>query len=195
VSGWNILDAMDFRYLRWLVATFALLFCAAQECAGQNKQEALSYGQFPAEVYQGRLIRPQWLKRWPDGELHDDSDKPAMPARVNFAGEYYLTAHSCGTCCRYYTLNNLRTGSELTAAGMFDAAEPEPHTRDGHTYVAVLYFRPNSRLVVVQYYLDQCASGEEKNLCRQRYFVFENGRFKPVSKTFGTCSREGDEPE
>jgi hypothetical protein len=109
---------------------------------------------------------------------------------VNFAGEYYLSGHSCGTCCRYYTLNNLRTGREVDAIRMFDAGDTPPRTKDGHTYVPILFFKPESRLLIVQYNLDLCG-----NLCRQRYFVFEDGHFRAISKTLQSCTHEGDEPE
>lgn len=113
---------------------------------------------------------------------------------VNFAGEYYLVAHSCGTGCRYYTLSNLRTGGEVDEVSMFDAGEPAPHTRDGHTYVPILFFKPDSKLLIAQYALD-VDKPTQTNRCRQRYFVFKNGTFKAISKTFPSCTREGNEQE
>jgi hypothetical protein len=114
---------------------------------------------------------------------------------VNFAGEYYLAGHSCGTCCRYYTLNNLRTGAKVREVSMFDAADSNPHlTRDGRTYVPILFFKPRSKLLVVQYELDLCTS-TGKNECRQRSFIFEGGHFRAISRTLRSCTREGEEPE
>ena len=113
---------------------------------------------------------------------------------MNFAGEYYLAAHSCGTCCRYYTLNNLRTDGDVTKVRMFDTGDTPPVTKDGHTYVAVLYFKPDSKLLIVQYELDLCTP-IENNQCRQRYFIFKDGKFTAISKTFPSCTKEGSEPE
>jgi hypothetical protein len=72
---------------------------------------------------------------------------------------------------------------------MFNAGEPPPRTSDGHEYVPILIFRPGSRLLIVQYELDPCAAGEKRQ-CRQRYFVFEDGRFRAISEEFKTCTDE-----
>ena len=126
------------------------------------------------------------------GAWRDDSDKLVEDPEVNFAGDYYLAAHSCGTSCRYYTLDNLRSGREVKSVSMFDAAEPLPARKTG-TYVPILFFKPDSRLLIVQYELD-LSPPVEHNPCRQRYYVFENGRFRSLSKTLMSCTREGDEP-
>jgi hypothetical protein len=57
---------------------------------------------------------------------------------------------------------------------MFNATEPSPLTKDGRTYVPILFFKAGSKLLLVQYELDLCTSSS-KNECRQRYFIFENG--------------------
>jgi hypothetical protein len=77
---------------------------------------------------------------------------------------------------------------------MFDAAEPAPHPTDGHTYIPILFYKRNSRLLIVRYELDLCTR-VKVNLCRQRYYVFENGRFRPLSNTLDSCTKPADEPE
>jgi len=181
------------------VAHYAVLACAIflvhlKSLVAQNEARAFQSNQFPADVYRGHLKIPREFHKTQEGLWVDESGKPAFAPRVNFAGEYYLTAHSCGTCCRYYTLNNLRTGGEIGQVSMFDAGDRTPTTKDGHTYVPILFFKPDSRLLIVQYELDLCTP-VERNQCRQRYFVFENGRFRSISRTLPSCTRESQEPE
>ena len=161
---------------------------------GAQERDAIHFNQFPVEVYRGHLEIPKELHRDSEDRWQDESGKLASQPHVNFAGEYYLAVHSCGTCCRYYTLNNLRTGGRVSEVSMFDAAEPSPLTKDGRTYVPILFFNPGSKLLVVQYQLDMCTPAD-KNECRRRYFIFENGHFKPISRTLRSCTSEGEEPD
>lgn len=159
----------------------ALLFGIATNCRAQERATT-HFNQFPAEIYHGHHKIPREFHKDKDGLWRDEFGKPASQPRVNFAGEYFLAAHSCGTCCRYYTLSDLRTGHEVDQVSMFDAGDPTPVTKDGHTYVPILLFRPDSRLLLVQYELDLCIPAE-RSRCRQRYFVFEDGHFRAISRT------------
>ena len=73
----------------------------------------MRFAQFPVEVYHGRAKVLAYFHKDSEGIWYDKSGKPASQPLVNFAGEYYLAAHSCGTCCRYYTLDSLRTGISI----------------------------------------------------------------------------------
>ncbi len=170
----------------------ALLCVSSELHAAQKAHRLMRFVQFPVEVYHGRAKVLAEFHKDSEGNWYDESGKPASPPLVNFAGEYYLAAHSCGTCCRYYTLDSLRTGISIKQVGMFDAGDSPPHTSDGHAYVPVLFSRPDSALLIVQYELDPCAPNDH-NLCRQRYFVFEHGRFRAISKTLPYCTNEGAE--
>jgi hypothetical protein len=182
------------RIASYALLPIALLPGSARHCGAQER-DAINFNQFPVEVYRGPLKIPREFHREPDGKWQDESGKPASQPQVNFAGEYYLAGHSCGTCCRYYTLNNLRTGAKVREVSMFDAADSNPHlTRDGRTYVPILFFKPRSKLLVVQYELDLCTS-TGKNECRQRSFIFAGGHFRAISRTLRSCTREGEEPE
>lgn len=185
--------------MTYRLAHRALIGCAVflaflKPLAAQKDEPAPQFNQFPVDVYHGHIKIPRAFHQDPEGSWWDEAGKPAFAPHVNFAGEYYLTGHSCGTCCRYYSLNNLRVGSGISQVGMFDAGEPSPETKDGHTYIPILYFKPDSRLLIVQYEFDLCTS-EAHNKCRQRYFVFEDGRFRSLSKTLQSCTHEGKEPE
>jgi hypothetical protein len=181
-----------------LGATIRSLLILAVLSAPVRSQElskqptTISFERFPSKVYEGPVKTPKGLHEDSDGTWRDELDKWVSEPTVNFAGEYYLTAHSCGTCCRYYSLNSLRTGRVFTSVSMFDAGDTPPRTKDGHTYVPILFFKPNSRLLIVQYDLDPC-SRAESNQCRQRYFVFEHGHFEAISKTYASCTHEDEE--
>ncbi len=174
---------MNFKH-SFLVA----IFTALPPLHAQTRAPAIAFDQFPVQVFDGKIKLPPEFHKDSDGSWKDELGKPASAPGVNFAGEYYLAAHSCGTCCRFYTLDNLRTRARIDQIKMFDAAEPAPTTKDGHTYIPILYSKPGSRLLVVQYELDLCTPAEE-NLCRQRYYVLEDGRLKAISKTLQYCSK------
>ena len=190
----TILNAMTHRVVHCAIIGCAVFTAFLRLLAAQKDEPVPQFKQFPVDVYHGHNKIPREFHKDTDGVWIDDSGKPAPAPRVNFAGEYFLAAHSCGTCCRYYTLSNLRTGGEISRVSMFDAGDPTPTTRDGHTYVPILFFKPDSRLLIVQYKYDLC-SPVERSKCRQRDFVFEDGRFRPLSKSLQSCTREGEEPE
>jgi len=113
------------------VAYYAVFACAIfpvhlKPLAAQKDSRAFQFNQFPVGEYRGHIKIPREFHKDRDGDWVDEAGKPAFAPRVNFAGEYYLAGHSCGTCCRYYTLNNLRTGGKIGQIGMFDASEPTP---------------------------------------------------------------------
>ena len=190
----SILVAMQPKVAFYALLPMALLIGSAS-LSGAQEPGAIRFNQHPVDIYRGQIKIPQGFHKDRDGLWQDEAGKPAFRPHVNFAGEYFLAGHSCGTCCRYYTLNNLRTGAEITEISMFDASESTPHmTREGRDYVPILFFKPGSNLLIVQYELDLCTD-VAKNECRQRYFIFENGHFKAISHTLRHCTREGDEPE
>ena len=168
-----------------LVATLAL-----NAAWGQTRQ--FQFEAFPAEVYHGRIHVPKWLHKLKDGEWVYISGTAASRPEVTFAGEYDLEGRTCGTQCRYYGMTDLRTGVDVPAIGMFDGAEPLPTTRDGQSYLTIHYFKPDSRLLIAEYLLN-FREPDKPQSCRQRYFVLEDGKLKPISKTFMFCT-EKDEP-
>jgi hypothetical protein len=184
---------MTYRAVHCAIIGCAVFLAFLRPLAAQKDGREPQFNQFPVDVYHGHNKIPREFHKDKDGLWLDESGKPASAPRVNFAGEYYLAAHSCGTCCRYYTLSNLRTGGEISQISMFDAGEPTPTTKDGHTYIPILFFKPDSRLLIVQYEFDLCTPVEH-NKCRQRDFVFEDGHFRSLSKTLQPCTREGQEP-
>jgi hypothetical protein len=194
-THWAILDPMICRVGHCGVLACAILVVCLTPLTAQKDSQVFQFSQFPIDVYLGHLKIPREFHKDRDGSWVDESGKGFFAPRVNFAGEYYLTAHSCGTCCRYYTLSNLRTGAEIDQIRMFDAGDPTPTTKDGRTFVPILFFKPDSRLLIVQYELDLCTVPVKQRRCRQRYFILKDGRFEAISKTFQFCTQDGDETE
>jgi hypothetical protein len=160
-------------------------------CCAQPPKRQFQFEQFPVEIYRGPIKIPEDLHKDENGDWRDENDKWYPPVAVGFAGEYYLPILGCGTGCRYHLLVNLRTGAGIPDISMFDAPEQRPKTKDGRTYVTLLYYRPNSSLLIAEYHLD--FDDPQHETCRQRYFVLEDGKLKPISKTFPFCT-EGQEP-
>ncbi len=163
-------------------AVFVILFFCFLSIAAQDARPRFEY--YKVSRYQGRVHLPKWIQRSSSGEWRDDAGKLEDPPEVNFAGRYYIGVHSCGTGCRYYTMTDLSSGRELKALFPFSTAEPPPKTRDGFEYLAILYYQADSKLIVAQYLIDLGQRSE----CRERAFVVENGRVKPITKTRRSCS-------
>lgn len=149
-----------------------------------SAQSSPSFEDYKVAVYTGTMHWPKWIRRISTDEWRDELNKFIEPPEVNFAGKYFVSVHSCGTGCRYYTMTDLSSGRELKLLKEFSAAEPLPKTRDGYPYLTDLLTRPNSKLLVAQYHVDS-TRGEE---CRERAFIFEDEKITPLTNTRRTCT-------
>ncbi len=172
-----------------LLLFLGVVLCACQASWSQKRQ--FQFDQFPVRVYQGPIKTPVGLQKDEDGKWRDDLGNLVAPPAVGFAGEYYLPVQSCGTGCRFYSLINLRSGNDVPDISIFDSGDPLPKTKDGHPYLTELFYRPDSRLLIAEYHLNFEAPNKKES-CRQRYFVLEDGKLRPLSKTFLFCT-EGNE--
>lgn len=156
-----------------------------------SQKRQFQFEQFPVAVYQGSIRIPTGLHKGEKGAWRDALEKSVDEPEVTFAGEYYLAGHSCGTFCRYYQLFDLRTGKDIQGVDQFTAAEDPPKTPDGHPYLTTLYYKPDSRLLVAEYYLD-FEDPNKQETCREQYFVLKGGKLKPISKTFSFCTEDSE---
>jgi hypothetical protein len=164
------------------VVALLLFFTLPARLAEQSSPRFEDYG---VTVYSGAIHRPKWIRHVGSDEWRDHFGKLVEPPEVNFAGKYFVSVHSCGTGCRYYTMTDLSSGRELNLLNDFGAAEPPPKTREGDPYVTGLVTRANSRLLVAQYRIDS-PRGEQ---CRQRAFVLDGDKLTPTTGTRRTCTQ------
>ena len=151
--------------------------CLGRCSVGQTRQ--FNFEQFPVQVYAGEFHIPEGLHQNAEGIVIDEYGRRFAPLAVGFAGRYYLTVISCGTGCRGYVLADLTTGSNISHIAMFDSGEPAPRTKDGQTYITMLYYRPDSRLLIAEYHLN-LDDPKRAESCRQRYYVLENGKLRAI---------------
>lgn len=161
-----------------LLVTF---LCLTLEVTSQTSPR---FEDYEVVIYRGNIHKPKWIRRVADDEWRDELGKLVEPPEVNFAGKYFVSGHSCGTGCRYYTMTDLSSGRELDLLKDFGAAEPPPKTREGYPYVTDLVTRANSKLVVAQFHIDS-PRGEE---CRERAFTLEGEKLTPVTSTRRSCT-------
>jgi hypothetical protein len=147
-------------------------------------QTSPRFEDYEVAIYRGTIHRPKWIRRVADDEWRDELGKLVEPPEINFAGRYFVSVHSCGTGCRYYTLTDLSSGRELDLLKDFGAAEPPPTTREGYPYVTDLVTRANSKLLVAQFRVDS-PRGEE---CRERAFILDGEKITPVTNTRRICT-------
>ena len=148
-------------------------------------QSATRFEDYQVPVYTGAVRRPEWIHHVRGNEWRDNLGKLVEPPEVNFAGKYFVSVHSCGTGCRYYTMTDLSSGRDLDLLEDFNAGEPPPRTREGYSYVTDLVTRANSKLLVAQYHVE-VPGGEE---CRERAFVLEGKKITPITNTRRTCAQ------
>ena len=148
-------------------------------------QRSPRFEDHPVAIYRGSIQRPNWIQRVADDEWRDELGKLVEPPVVNFAGKYFVSVHSCGTGCRYYTITDLSTGRDLDLLKAFDSTEPPATTREGYPYVADLVTRANSKLLVAKFRVNS-PRGEE---CRERAFILKGEKLRPVTNTRRNCTR------
>jgi len=152
--------------------------------AGQNV--STRFEDHAVSPYQGYVHLPHWIQHGSESDWRDEMGKRVDPPEVNFAGKYFVAAHSCGTGCRYYTLTDLSSGRELDLLDRFTTSEPPPKTLDGHEYLTILHFRPDSKMLVAQYHIDTLTAHEQ---CRERAFLLMNRKLSSITKTARSCSK------
>jgi len=130
-------------------------------------------------------ILPRDIHHISTNEWKNANGKLIEPPKVNFAGKYVIALNSCGAGCSYYTLTNLSTGRDLPALKIFASKKPPATTKEGFTYVTHLVGRNGSSMLVAQY---QIETETAKRECRERVFVFENEKLRPITKTKKSCS-------
>ena len=103
-----------------IIATIALAAFAKSSCAlGLND----IFSDPEIGIYTDKSILPRGYVVV-DGIWHDNRGKALAEPKVNFAGKYWVTLHSCGPECRYYSMLDLSTGTESRALDMFSTTEP-----------------------------------------------------------------------
>lgn len=165
-----------------IIAVALTSSCLTQSLAAQS---LIRFEDHEVSVYTGAIHRPKWIRRVSADEWRDRVGKLVESPEVNFAGKYFVSVHSCGTVCRYYTMTDLSSGRELSLLNDFGAAELPPKTREGYPYVTDVVTRANSKLLVAQYRID-APRGEE---CRERAFVFDGGKLRAITGTRRTCTQ------
>jgi hypothetical protein len=163
------------------LAVAVLLAFAASVALGDDIPQ---FKEYEVPLYKGEIRQPKWIRHVEGDMWRDELEKSVDPPEINFAGRYFVAVHSCGTSCRYYTLTDLSSGRDLDLLNQFATAEPPPKTQDGHEYMTILFSRPNSRMLVAQYHLEL---GQAKEECRERVFLLEKERLKPITKTRREC--------
>ncbi len=147
-------------------------------------EELPRFEDYEVSSYRGAIRPPKWIHHVGDDEWRDHFGKLVAAPEINFAGKYFIAVHSCGTSCTYYTLTDLSSGRDLDVLDRFSAGGPRQRTREGHEYRTKLFSRPNSTMLVAQYYVALRQGSEE---CHERAFVFEDGRLKPITRTRRAC--------
>ncbi len=174
-----------------MTCSFRLIFLILLSCCSFLAQDKLPrFEDYQVSVYTGKMCLPEWARREKDDCWRDQLGKCiGEHPEVNFSGKYFAIVHSCGTSCRYFTLTDLSTGRELKALDMFGSGESPSRTRNGLEYLTGIVTRPNSRLLIAQYEIQQIQRSVENSECRERSFLFDGERLKPITSTRRSCRK------
>jgi len=188
-------NVMKFNFLILFLCLASSIVSA--ETAGEAAiRKVTDHSNFPVKVYKGKLHKPAEFKQDADGTWRDWAGKRIDEPEINFAGKYSISAHSCGGGCRYYQIFDMTNGKELPILNRFKHDEYPPKTSDGYTYMSMLDFRADSRLLVVQYLLEKRVRyrkgdyeiTDTKRGCREQSFLMESGKLKSISPVRMSCS-------
>ena len=146
------------------------------------------FSDYAVPIYTGRQTSPKGIKQVGPNEWRDMYGKLVEPPEINFSGKYSITLHSCGTECRYYQMTDMSNGKDIPALGMFSTMENRHKTKSGRTYFTELLYVAASKLLVAQYHID-FDNNSDRMECREKTYVFEEGRLKPNSKTKIGCTK------
>lgn len=139
---------------------------------------------YRVDVYKGPMYSLKGYVHDAKSGWRDEEGKTVEPPHVNFAGRFYVAAHSCGAGCRYYSMSDMKTGEEYSALRMFDSMDPPPRTKEGYPYMTELLTHAESRMFVARYHID----GLGKELCREKVFLLQqNNELIPVGGTRMIC--------
>lgn len=135
-----------------------------------QSKKTTRFEDYKVSVFKGKIRSPKWITKVSENEWRDELGKLVVPPEINFAGKYFVAAHSCGTGCRYYTMTDVTNGRELKLLDNFTTAEPPPKTSDGHEYLSVLYYQYDSSLMIAQYFV---RLSKNKEQCREQSFFWK----------------------
>jgi hypothetical protein len=171
---------MQIRAVVIIAIQFMLLGLTPSSAA----QSSLRFNKYKVPVYTGRIHPPKGIRHVIGNEWLDDLGKPLDPPAVNFAGKYSIS-FDCGggTQCHYFTITDLSSGRTLNLLKDFQFAEPLPKTDDRHLHLIQFTTRPESKLLILQYYVE-LGEGDE---CRERAFVLNGERLRPITATRRGC--------
>ena len=160
-----------------VVSTAIILALLSAGLYSQRPERLPRFEQYKSKVYPGRIKYPKWMS-FENGSARDELGKLTDTARINFAGKYFISAHSCGTECRYYSLTDLSNGRDSHLLSVFDASDATPRQN-----IPILFSQRNSNLLIVQYE-PKFGSGLK---CREQSYVFHHGKLKPVTRLVKSC--------
>jgi len=146
------------------------------------------FSEYPISLYKGRFHLPKWARNVQGTEWRDEQNKLVEPPSINFAGKYYVGAHSLGTGVRYYSLTDLSTGRELSLLDSFATTEDSPAFTNGMHYLIILDSRETSRLLRVRF--QQTNWGADFGPCHERYFLLTEKKLLSIAAKRYRCIDE-----
>ena len=149
-----------------------------------NHREKPDFTDYQETVFSGEIRIPKEFTVDKDGIWRDSAGKIISMPSINFSGKYFLSTHSCGAGCRYYQLTDLTTGNSIPIMHMFASTDPPAKTSDGYQYTTILFYRPESSMLVAQYEIQK----KETLECRERLFVLKEMKLKQITETRRYCN-------
>jgi hypothetical protein len=143
------------------------------------------FDDYSVPLIRTKLHPPKWMVVGSSGEPRDERGKMVSPTEVNFAGRYFIAAHSLGTGARYYSLTDLGNGRELGFLDRFITHEGTGKAADGRYYLKLIESLPASRLLKVRFESDPFR-GKQPRRCYERFFEMTGRTLRPVGKIY-TC--------
>jgi len=157
-----------------------MLFSLTPSLAAQSSRR---FNKYKVPVYTGRIHPPKGIRHVIGNEWRDDLGNYVSAPYVNFAGKYHMSFDCGGPQCRYFTITDLSSGRTLNLLKGFQFTQPLPTGDDGHLHLIQFVTQPDSKLLILQYYVEV----GERDECRERAFVLKGKKLRPISATRRGC--------
>jgi hypothetical protein len=152
-------------YLIVVIAT--LIGLCVTSIADDEPLMAFKFEQYPVKIiFKGKPVVPILIDK--DAKRYRTAIRRGATDGPNFAGEYTIVTHGCGTCCNGFFMVNARTGKVYKRP--FIVACHYKEGVPGYGLVGLDY-RLDSKLLIVRGSKDEKGGGEY-------YYIWEKDQLK-----------------
>src|SRR5690606_27475864 len=86
-----------------------------------NERPNLDFSNYRTPLFFGPIANLKGYTQDNSGIWRDEIGKRVSKPSINYAGKYFISLHSCGGSCRYYTMSDMSNGKDLDILDRFSS--------------------------------------------------------------------------